>query len=504
METRPHIIVIVADDMGYWAMGCAGNPEIRTPHLDRLAASGMRFDNFFCATPVCSPARATLLTGRIPSQHGVHDWLGRGAVDGVNPHAQELDEAIEYLQDMPGYTDFLAERGWRCGLSGKWHLGDSCRPQKNMHHWYALPGGTSPYNDPVMVRDGKQVQEEGYITDLITDDALRFMDQAQADETPFCLNVHYTAPHLPWVGEHPEALVASYDACPFNSCPDLPAHPWNVAAAPTDAQHRREILKGYFAAVTAMDTGIGRILDWLGENGQRENTLVFFCSDNGMNMGHHGTWAKGNATCPLNMWDSSVKVPAIISRPGHIPEGGVETGLFSQYDLLPTLLHYVDIAHPQAEHLPGRSFAPLLRGVAMPGREDVVVFDEYGPTRMVRSRDWKYVHRTPYGPHELFDLVNDPNEESNLVADPAQRDRIVAMRSRLETFFLRYVDPALDSTRQPVFGTGQIERVGHAAPGKTGAFNDFRCYRGDGNQPRPEDYRPISIDGSLRDVSTDQ
>ncbi len=151
MEKQPNIICILSDDQGAWALGSAGNPEIRTPHLDRLAEEGMRFSNFFCTSPVCSPARASLLTGRIPSQHGVQDWIREGNLG---------ENAIEYLEGQTAYTEILAENDYVCGVSGKWHLGDSIRPQKGFHHWYVHQFGGGPYYGAPMIRDGKLVVEE--------------------------------------------------------------------------------------------------------------------------------------------------------------------------------------------------------------------------------------------------------------------------------------------------------------------------------------------------------
>jgi len=382
----PDILVILTDDQGCWAMGCAGNPEIRTPNLDRLAATGVRFENFFCASPVCSPARASLLTGRIPSSHGIHDWLRGGNMDSAG------DRAIQYLHGMTGYTDLLAARGYVCGLSGKWHLGDSLRPQMGFTYWFVHQTGGSDYHNAPMVRNGVPYAEPRYLTDAITEGGLEFLEaRAEAarrgDDRPFYLGVHYTAPHSPWVGQHPEDIVASYDDCPFTSCPDVPAHPWQIASAPRGTgQQRREILKGYFAAVTALDLGVGRLLDAIEGFGRREDTIIFFTSDNGMNMGHHGIYGKGNGTFPLNMYDTSVKVPAILSAPGRCREGVVEDGLFSHYDFFPTLADYLSLDAPDAERLPGQSFAPILRGQGTPGRRDVFVYDEYGPVRMVRDR----------------------------------------------------------------------------------------------------------------------
>jgi len=444
-EERPNVVFMLTDDQGVWAAGCYGNPEIRTPNLDRIAASGMRFENFFVATPVCSPSRATLFTGRIPSQHGVHDWLREGNCG---------QGAIRYLEGETAYTDVLAANGYVCGLSGKWHLGDSQRPQFSFEHWYVHQKGGGDYNAAPMVRNGELVTESGYITDLITDDALEVLED-YARRQPFYLSVHYTAPHSPWTG-HPQHIVDSYEDCPFDSCPQEPRHPW--AGSLTDkCMGDREMLKGYFAAVTAMDANVGRLLDRLERLGLRENTLVVFLSDNGFSCGHHGFWGKGNGTDPRNMYENSIKVPALFSHPGRIPEGSVADAMVSAYDFMPTLLDYLDLPAPDVGPVPGRSFLPVLEGTRQGDREAVVIYDEYGPVRMVRTKEWKYVYRHPDGPHELFDLVNDPDERRNLADEPGQRKRIRDMKAIMDEWFARYVNPRRDGLAQDGSLQGQVE-----------------------------------------------
>lgn len=463
-EVRPpNILFILSDDQGPWALGCAGNKEIRTPNLDRLAGSGMRFDSFFCASPVCSPARATIVTGRIPSAHGVHDWLRIGNT--IKEYEKDGDDRlIEYLAGMPGYTDYLAAAGYLCGLSGKWHLGDSHHPQKGFSFWEVHTKGGGPYYNAPMVHDGEAYEEPRYVTDAITDNALQFLD-AWTAEQPFYLSVHYTAPHSPWGRDHHphEIWDDYYENCPFDSVPNTVGRPEWVQAIQmqVDTQEkRRSMLSGYYAAVTAMDANVGRLLDWLEEHGLRENTLVVFMGDNGMCMGHHGVYGKGNATAPLNMFEESVKVPCIMSQPGRIPEGVVCSELLSQYDFMPTLLDYVGIENPQAETLPGKSYASLLQGGSSGGREQVVVFDEYGPNRMVRTRDWKYVHRYPDGPNELYDLRTDPGEQANLVSEAVCSSTIQEMRGRLEDWFAHWGDPIRDGSQLIVTGAGQAGLIG--------------------------------------------
>ncbi len=448
--SRPNLLFILSDDQGPWAAGCYGNPEIRTPNLDRIAREGVLFRNFFVATPVCSPSRATILTGRIPSQHGIHDWLYSGPSEPNRPNFNVGPDARQLLAGEVAYTDIMAAHGYHCGISGKWHLGDSLHPQHSFDFWFVHQRGGGPYNNAPMVRDGQLVNVPGYVTDVITDEALGFLDRHRAErpDQPFYLSVHYTAPHSPWVG-HPQQLVDSYADCPFESCPQEPRHPW--AGSLTD-EHlgNRASLQGYFAAVTAMDQNIGRLLDWLETHDLRRRTLVVFMSDNGFSCGHHGFWGKGNGTSPRNMYEHSIKVPFLASQPGTLPQGLVTEAMVSAYDFLPTLLDYLDLPLPTQQNLPGQSFLPLLRGDAPAGdggRDEVVIFDEYGPVRMIRTREWKYVYRHPDGPHDLFDLVNDPDERHNLAEEPGQQQRIRELHARLEAWFARYVLPEHDGLR---------------------------------------------------------
>jgi len=466
---KPNILFILSDDQGAWAMHCAGTPELYTPNLDRLAREGVMFDSFFCASPVCPPARASLLTGRMPSAHGVHDWIRCGSVDSTkfaaqgreNPYGGYADERepIAYTEGMPTYTDMLRDIGYTCALSGKWHLGDSIRPQHGFSHWYTIGKGGCYYYHPDMVENGDiQVRHGEYVTDLITERALADIDLLANGENPFYLSVHYTAPHSPWEAEqHPKRWIDYYDKCDFSSIPDIPDAPGMTTGPVYGTPARRENLRGYFAAISAMDEGIGRLLQRLRERGILDNTLVIFTADNGMSMGHHGIWGKGNGTFPMNMYDTAVKVPFLLRYPALVPQPGtVCHALISAVDLYPTLAGLVGGTAP--EGLPGRSFLPALQGEAE--RSSVIIVDEYGPVRMIRTRDWKYIHRFPYGPHQLFHLAEDPEECCNLVDDPAQQQRVVAMREELARFFLQYADPAMDGSREGVTGLGQMCRPG--------------------------------------------
>ena len=503
MNQRKNILFVMADDHGAWAMGCAGNRELHTPNLDRIAADGMRFDNLFCVSPVCSPARMSIYTGKIPSQHGVHDWLAKGHLD-ESVLSEELkrafksdaveweyrwpksqlqgDEPIRYLDGHVAFPEILAENGYECGLSGKWHMGDSYTPQAGFTYWKTTAMGGENYFFPVVLENGVMaLQRNRYVTDVITDNALAFLDQRRR-EKPFFLAVHYTAPHSPWSeASHPKAFIDLYRDCAFDSTPNLPPHPWVPHADKTLAQwqgeshdgirfssakygpiretwqeYRRESLTGYYAAITAMDAQIGRLLDRLEADGTLQNTLIVFTSDNGMNMGHHGIWGKGNGTLPVNMYDTAVKVPGLFCCPGVVPAGVVRHEMVSHYDLYQTILDMARIPYEKPEALPGVSFAGLLTGEEGPARESVVVYDEYGPCRMIRTPAWKYVLRWPDGPNELYHLADDPGEEHNLVEDPGCAAIRQALKRQMGDWFETYVDPRFDGNREAVRGKGQL------------------------------------------------
>ena len=313
-----------------------------------------------------------------------------------------------------------------------------------------------------MVDHGEITVHHGeYVTDLITDRALEYLKELGEGDDPFYLSVHYTAPHSPWEKEHhPAKWIDYYDGCTFPSIPNVPDHPDLRTGAVYGTCKREENLRGYFAAISAMDEQIGRLLDAVEEQGLADNTVILFTADNGMSMGQHGVWGKGNGTFPMNMYDSAVKVPFLISWPGHIPANTVCSEMISACDLLPTILKLTGLSDKQPTGLPGRSFTELLEGRQLEHRDEVVIFDEYGPVRMIRTKEWKYVHRYPYGKHELYHLVDDPGEEKNLYGLPEYKKLVTQLKGRMEKWFCTYSDPAIDGVRSAVNGSGQLCRPG--------------------------------------------
>ncbi len=458
---KPNVLFILSDDQGPWAMNSAGTWELKTPNLDRLAVTGVRFENFFCASPVCSPARASILTGQMPSQHGVQDFLRRGN----SAELPQDGERIQYLEGRQTYVQILRDSGYDCGLSGKWHVGDSVVPQAGFEFWDVHHAGSGNYFNPPMFKDGESYYADGYVSDVFTENAIEYLSSQIASERPFCMNVHYTAPHAPWGREqHPEDLYEQYrNNCEFESVSWEPVHPNHLAkegssgSVALDGEDRKDLLSGYFAAITAMDLNIGRLIDWLEANDLRESTLIIFTSDNGMNMGHHGIWGKGNGTYPPNMFDTSVKVPTLLSMPGRVPTGEVSSDLLSHYDLMPTILEFAGVSPSEKlEDRPGASFVSSVTGQPRQTPKPVVVHDEYGQTRMIRTDSKKYVHRYPSGPNEFWDLDNDPEETVNQIDNPVFSEEISKLRSQLEKWFKLYTEPDRDGSRQNGKGRGQV------------------------------------------------
>lgn len=475
MSKKPNIVFIMSDDQGPWALNYAGTTDLHTLNIDKLAEKGIYFENFFCASPVCSPARASILTGNIPSSHGVQDWIRSGNLNmddhpelKSNPTYASETDAIDYLKGQTTYPKILSENGYNCALSGKWHLGNSIEPQQGFSKWFTIARGGSSYYNADVVLNGEVYFEERYLTDVITDKAIEFVDHFSKESDPFYLSVHYTAPHDPWdAANHPDEYLDMYQDHDFNQLPDLPIHPQQVTAASHGTgERRKELLRGYYASITAMDTNIGRLINHLEEKDMIDNTLIVFTSDNGMNMGHHGIWGKGNGTIPQNMFDTSVKVPFIISYPKEMPESVKTDHLVSQYDFFPTLFDYLEIDFPSGGKLPGKSFAPILRNESMTEEGNIFIFDEYGPVRMIRNKEWKYIHRYPYGPHEFYHLEEDPDENHNLYDQEVYQERIEKMKAEMEKWFYKYVNPKTDAIKEANLGHGQLRKPGIYSEGK--------------------------------------
>lgn len=424
MTTRPNIALFLTDDHGAWANGCYGNSEVKTPTLDALAATGARFENAFTPCPVCSPARACLLTGKTPSQLGMHDWL------------EEANPAIggrDWLGGARTFFDYFSAAGYHCGLSGKWHLGQSHLPPAGADYYFGLPGWQGTHNGPyTYALNGDMVELDGNKSRFITDHAIEFLDSAPTDR-PFFLNIGYIATHSPYrQQDHDPEQTARYQNCRFEEIPAWSPHRWvNNEGGSNDLNERelRDRYIGYYAAASEIDDNIARVIGALKMRGRLDNTIVIYTSDHGCALGHQGFFGKGNSTRPLNMHEVSLRVPLIVWGAGI--ESRTLDSCVDHYDTFHTVRALAGIDPPASEICAGRSYADMLRGE--PIDWDDTRYGEYGDLRMIRDRRWKLVWRHPAGPHELFDLEADPKERANMFE---RRQEVAAdYRARLDGFY---------------------------------------------------------------------
>lgn len=461
---KPNVLFLLSDDQSYFAQHreC---PEILTPNLDALAEQGSYFSRCFCASPVCSPARASILTGTMPSNHGIHDWLIDGSLDPKKlppfsrsrpPIRDNETRAIDFLEGITTYTDILAREGYDIALSGKWHLGDTMKPRKGYTYWNSILRGGCRYTAYDLYRDGQVTAHTDYLTDRIADNAIDFLRNYRSDK-PFYLGVHFTAPHTPWDREeHPQEIWDLYEGVNFDTIPWAPVHKNQMVNSfiGDTPEKRRERIRGYFTAVTAMDRAIGRILDTLRQLGLEEDTIVLFTSDNGMNVGQHGVWGKGNGTYPQNFYEESIRVPLILRVPGKHQR--TITDMVSHVDLFPTILELCGI-QAQSDRPCGASFAAVLDGQPFQ-REFVAVCSEYGAVRMLRNQRYKLVKNYINGDDLFYDLQADPGETVNRIADPAYLQIREEMALQMDAAFARYADPQKDGRFQFPKGMGQTQK----------------------------------------------
>lgn len=423
--TRPNVLLIVADDLAAWMVGLYGNTEIRTPNIDRIGAAGSYFLNSFVCTPICSPSRATLFTGRVPLQHGIEDFLtARPATD---PPQGQLEPPRTFANEVM-ISDLLAQSGYQCGFVGKWHMGNDPAPGHGFSYTYTMSGGARRYVDPEMALNGQKLNEKGYLTDLMTRRALEFLDR-QAPEKPFFLTVSYLNPHVPYSGL-PQKYYDMYKDSKFET--------FGIMPAAENALREREMMKDPIenirrcaASVTSLDDQIPLLQRKLLERRLLDNTIVVFTGDNGFLLGRHGYWSKGHASNPINMYDEVMRVPLIWSWPGRIPVQSARPEMVSFYDFLPTICEATGVTPPAGRNLPGRSYLGIVTNQPKKKGEPEwpgTVFGQFRYAEMARDNRYKLVVRHDgKGPNELFDIRQDPREFKNLYDDP----RFVTVKERL-------------------------------------------------------------------------
>ncbi len=429
----PNVVFILTDNQGPWTLGCYGNPDILTPNIDRLAAEGIRFTRALSSNPVCSPTRATYLTGLMPSQHGVHSFLDDKFMMGP--------EAYNTLDEFTTLSEVLHDAGYVCGLSGKWHLGDNLRPSEGFSYWVTKPiGQTNTFYGEEVIEDGKVRVEPGYTTDLWTRRGIDFIRRNQ--KQPFFLFLAYNGPYS--LGRSMSVLpenrhAAQYRNKHFTSFPVDRMHPWQFA---NKQFHNSQIAMERVAAETSgVDDGVGAVMSALKELGLDENTLVIYAADQGWMGGQNGMWGMGDHFRPIAAHEMMMHVPLIFRHPGRIKPAQTADIIVSNYDFMPSVLSYLGLGDKMPTHpnSPGRDYSFALRGEHKSWEN--VMYYEMETVRAIRTDEWKYVARFPAGPFELYRMVDDPHERFNRYGQPGTETIRAELARRLDAFFIRYADP---------------------------------------------------------------
>ena len=442
-SNRPNILFIMSDDHAAHAMSCYGSRINETPNLDRIANGGMRFDNCFCTNSICTPSRATILTGTY------------NHINGATTLATHMDNRLQTFPKL------LQQEGYQTAVFGKWHLGTGPKHcPTGFDDWAVLPG-QGLYHNPEFIFKGPdggiRRVVQGYVTDLITDMSLDWLKERD-QEKPFCLLYHHKAPHREWEPDEkhahlylneeipePDTLYDDYanrssaaEAAKMRVGPDM--KPMDLKCQINHDLPEMELrkwayqryIKDYLRVIASIDDNVGRVLDYLDAEGLTENTLVIYTSDQGFFLGDHGWYDK------RFMYEESLRMPFVLRYPGEVEPGSVNEDIVTNVDFAPLFLDLVGIPIP--EDFQGRSFRPLLQGETPADWPEAMyyrywmhkshhnVYAHYG----IRTKRYKLIYYyndalgqegaidETYEPEwELFDLEKDPQEMRSVYDDPA-------------------------------------------------------------------------------------
>lgn len=432
---KPNIVFIIADDLGYGDLGCYGHPSVATPHVDRLAREGVRLTHAYANSPICSPTRVAWATGRYPGR------LSAGNREPIDEQRLEKDGVSPAEPTLPRY---LKDAGYETALFGKWHLGYPAVPE-NQHpdfspilsgfdeFWGLLDGaadyfthsawgptpddyklfhGTTATATPSKVEPAPDV--EGYLTDLIADRAVEYLQRRERDGDPFYLGVHFTAPHWPWEDRDDQAESARLTS------PDV----WNGGFS--QFHWDGGSLETYYEMVRILDEGVGRILRELKRRDLEDDTLVIFVSDNGGERFSYNWPFTGGKP---QLTEGGIRVPAIVRWPGKIRPGRVSEQVLATFDLTASVLACAGVTPRTDRPLDGENVLAVLTGHARE-HERRLFWRFRGsaatgePNGAVRDGDLKYL-RTADGSEALYNLRTDPHEQANLARrQPADLARL--------------------------------------------------------------------------------
>jgi arylsulfatase A-like enzyme len=473
---KPNILFIFTDDHATHSMSCYGSKINKTPNLDRIANGGMLFSNCFCTNSICGPSRAVILTGK-------HSHL-----NGFRQNGNRFDAR------QASFPSMLQEVGYQTALVGKWHLGHGGNSDPRGFDYWEVLKGQGPYYNPPMIQDGKQVKHIGYTTDIITDRALNWLKKRDTDK-PFMLMFQHKAPHRNWQPSpkhltmyddvtipEPDNLFDNYEgrgtaakqqdmtiaktmnaydlklSQPRGLTPEQLAV-WNNAYGPKNEAFMKANLQGkalvrwkyqryikdYLRCVASVDDNVGRMLDYLDNEGIADNTIVIYSSDQGFYLGDHGWFDK------RFMYEESYRMPLLVKWPGKIRPGSRSDALVSNLDYAETFLNIAGVDIPK--DMQGTSLVPLFGGEKPTDWRKSLYYhyyEFYGNRRAahmvrrhygVRTGRYKLIHFYNLDEWELYDLKNDPREMKSVYADPAYAKVQTDLLSEVKRLQKQYAVP---------------------------------------------------------------
>ena len=434
LTAAPNVLLVLCDDLRPAALGCYGSPHVKTPNIDQLAKEGVLFKNAFCTTSLCSPSRASILSGLYAHKHGV------------------TNNFTEYPADLASFPKQLQKAGYATGYIGKWHMGENNdEPRPGFDHFVTHKGQGSYFDTEFNLNGKKREKIKGYYTTVVTDLALDWLKQRPKDK-PWCLMLGHKAPHSFYTPEEKYAhafddVRVPYPASAFklDGKPEWvkqrlntwhgiygPLFEWRKKfpdSRPEAVKDFENMVHGYWGTILSVDDSVGRLRNWLEEAGQLENTLVIFMGDNGLLEGEHGMVDKRTAH------DPSIRIPIIARHPSlaATDSGKVIEQMALTIDIAPSVLDLCDAEPLKGIH--GKSFVNLVKQGDPEWRTSFFYYCNYEKqfpytpnVRAVRTDEWLYAHY-PHGDgqpdrhqHELYNLPSDPEQVKNLASNPKYDD----------------------------------------------------------------------------------
>lgn len=486
---RPNVVLIMTDDQGYGDLGWAGNPIVQTPNIDRLATHSAILKSFY-VSPVCTPTRASLMTGRYNYRtRAIDTFRGRAMMEPSETTVAEI----------------LRGAGYATGIFGKWHLGDSY-PMRAMDQGFQEslvhrgggigqpsdpPGGEGKYTDPILLRNGRPVSEKGYCTDVYFREGMRWAGDQVRKGKPFFLYLPTNAPHGPF-DDVPRHWYERYrkESIRPDRFPSTPGH-----AVPP--QLNADVLARVYAMISNVDENVGRLVDWLDREKVAERTLVIFMTDNGEATAGYNAGLRGRKS---EVYEGGIRSPFFACWPGVLQPGAASDRIAAHIDLLPTLLEACEVRMPKDLRLDGRSLLPLLRRSPRNWPDRTLIFQAHrgdAPVRhhnfAARTQQWKLVHNSGFGREtlppgplklELFDMEADPYETRNAAAE--HPEVVADLRRRYDTWF-----DDVGSTRPDNYAPPRI-RIG--SRNEDPVVLTRQDWRGAGWGPRDRGHWEVEVD----------